>query len=279
MKNINLIRSMKNHLLVNGKLFVSSFTKPGRNFFYAMLADMIQAVLIVVLIIVLLLMLRGSIVPIVTEVMPTVISVNSYVEQTSSLPPLTEEMKSQLDSNVNAVKSFFINSILSIVLFIFLVLLVSSLIRGYIYSRLHKSAYLKFVWRFSLHNILWYLFFGALVILSFFTFKLIVAGYVVVSLLIFMIIFTPIFRSLHHENDTMKKFYSRFFRKGILRFYRLIITFIAIYIIVMLAILLLSFILKFASLRLMAFILFISIFAAIAWTRHYIFISVEEHLK
>jgi hypothetical protein len=276
MKNKTMSGSIKNHLLINARLFVKSFTKPGWNFFYSMLADMLQFALTIILIVLLLFMLKGSIMPLITQVMPTAVFVNSYASETGSLPPMTEEMKAQLDSDVNVIRSFFIKSILSIFVFIALLLLVSSLFRSYVYSRLHKIGYFDFAKKFTIRNFLWYLFFGIVIIISFFSFKLIAAGYAIASIILFMIIFTPIYRSFY--DVSIKKFYSSFFLQGTFGIYRLFIPFAAMGVVIMITMLLLSKFINIVPGRVMAFLLFMYIFAAIGWVRHYIFISADEFL-
>jgi hypothetical protein len=275
-----MVKRLVRHARDTAGLFLHSFRSLDTNCLFTMLADMLQLVLVLLVVVPgFLVLLQTTMVPLVTEVMPTVMYMNSYSESEQAIPQLTPELEQKLESNVSAVKGFFIKSGLTVIGLVIVLLFISSICRGFVYSRLHKINFRRFIKRFTLHNVLWYLFWALLIIITFSIFKPLVAGYIIAVKLMLIIVLTPIYRSLHRENDSLSAIIKRFISKGILRFYRFLLPLLLIYLVFIASFYMLSLIMSIMPFRLSAFIIFIYASAFVAWSRHYIFISVKSHLK
>jgi len=279
MKN-TVFQSFIKHIKSTKTLFLCSFRGLGSDYLYTILADMLQLVLVLIVLVPgFLFLIQSSFVPLMNDMMPTLMYVNSYSSSQGTLPPMTSELQHSLDDNVRTIKAFFVKSGLTIAGFVLALLIVSSVIRAFVYSRLHKIRFRRFIRLFFINNIIWYAFWGLLMLVIIRVFEVVTAGYVIAIMLMFMLMLMPIYRSLHVEDDSVKSVLRRFFSKGLASFYHFIAPLVLIYLVFIISFYMLAFITSAVSYKLAAFIIFIYAFALMGWSRHYMFISVRSHLK
>ncbi|MFW6449535.1 MAG: hypothetical protein ACOCZ6_00655 [Nanoarchaeota archaeon] len=136
---------------------------------------------------------------------------------------IKEEMvlKGKIDESIEVIKKVFLQLVLGLVGFIVLTIGLTTLTKGFIYSRYSKKSYWDFLRSFAPVNVVWMTVWTGIFLISFRVFRTELFPFAFIGLIALYMILTPILRSVYTTHKG--RLHKVFIDKGIKRFHRYLI--------------------------------------------------------
>jgi len=201
--------------------------------------------------------------------------IEDYVIENKMLPELTPELDNTMQAGIGQIKSFFVKIILLSIIFCMCYLVVSSLGRSMVYSRLKGIRFrAKYFRRFLLFNSLWIILWMAIIALSVYIFKFGILLYILLFEALVFVHLSFVLRYSIDEKSSFRKLFRLVVSKGIKKIHRfalpsvlIILTFIILIQITRLD--------RLLPMAVMFPLVFILVFAYLTWARSYYSLTID----
>lgn len=203
-------------------------------------------------------------------------NVNNYVAENSNVNEYENAIGNDMLVGIVLVQSFFAKLSTGLLIFFIGWLILSSVIKGYVYSVLSNRKYGKFVRIFAVYNFIWFIFWMLLILVSYFITRDFVKPALILVELVLLYFLTPIFRSFINEEYNCREVVRKFLTYVLKKSFFLIPSWISIFAIWILVGIVYLVLFKFMANSFGIIISILLVLGLTAWTRYYIYSELKR---